>query len=54
MAIFVPGIDFSNIRCFRGACFYTDTQLLAPSWAAPKLQRAAPINRPVCPFHNNA
>ncbi|WP_432352447.1 catalase [Sporosarcina sp. A2] len=47
----VPGIDFSNDPLLQGRLFsYLDTQLLrlgGPNFAE------IPINRPVCPFHNN-
>lgn len=47
----VPGIDFSNDPLLQGRLFsYTDTQLSrlgGPNFAE------IPINRPVCPVHNN-
>jgi catalase len=46
----VPGIDFSNDPLLQGRLFsYLDTQLkrVGPNFAE------LPINRPVCPFHNN-
>lgn len=47
----VPGIDFTNDPLLQGRLFsYLDTQLLrlgGPNFAE------IPINRPVCPFHNN-
>ncbi|MBU2218675.1 MAG: catalase HPII [Gammaproteobacteria bacterium] len=47
----VPGIDFSNDPLLQGRLFsYTDTQLLR--LGGPNFNEL-PINRPVCPFHNN-
>ena len=47
----VPGIDFSNDPLMQGRLFsYTDTQLLR--LGGPNFNEI-PINRPVCPFHNN-
>ena len=47
----VPGIDFSNDPLLQGRLFsYTDTQLLR--LGGPNFHQI-PINRPVCPFHNN-
>lgn len=47
----VPGIDFSNDPLLHGRLFsYTDTQLLR--LGGPNFHEL-PINRPVCPFHNN-
>ena len=46
----VPGIDFSNDPLLQGRLFsYLDTQLkrVGPNFAQ------LPINRPVCPMHNN-
>ncbi|HYF62578.1 MAG TPA: catalase [Herpetosiphonaceae bacterium] len=47
----VPGIDFSNDPLLQGRLFsYLDTQLIrlgGPNFAE------IPINRPVCPVHNN-
>jgi len=47
----VPGIDFTNDPLLQGRLFsYLDTQLIrlgGPNFAE------IPINRPVCPFHNN-
>ncbi len=47
----VPGIDFTNDPLLQGRLFsYVDTQLLrlgGPNFAE------IPINRPICPFHNN-
>ncbi len=47
----VPGIDFSNDPLLQGRLFsYTDTQLSrlgGPNFAE------LPINKPVCPVHNN-
>ncbi len=47
----VPGIDFSDDPLLQGRLFsYHDTQLHrlgSPNFAS------LPINRPVCPFHNN-
>ncbi|MFN7139932.1 MAG: catalase [Limisphaerales bacterium] len=47
----VPGIDFSNDPLLQGRLFsYLDTQLIrlgGPNFAQ------LPINRPVCPVHNN-
>jgi catalase len=47
----VPGIDFSNDPLLQGRLFsYTDTQLLR--LGGPNFHEI-PINRPICPFHNN-
>ena len=47
----VPGIDFSNDPLLQGRLFsYTDTQLLR--LGGPNFHEI-PINRPLCPFHNN-
>ncbi|MGE8360308.1 catalase HPII [Pseudomonas sp.] len=47
----VPGIDFSNDPLLQGRLFsYTDTQLLR--LGGPNFNEL-PINRPLCPFHNN-
>ena len=47
----VPGIDFSNDPLMQGRLFsYTDTQLLR--LGGPNFNEL-PINRPLCPFHNN-
>lgn len=47
----VPGIDFSNDPLLQGRLFsYTDTQL--SRLGGPNFHQL-PINRPVCPFHNN-
>lgn len=47
----VPGIDFSNDPLMQGRLFsYTDTQL--SRLGGPNFNEI-PINRPVCPFHNN-
>ncbi|WP_227369800.1 catalase HPII [Halomonas sp. M20] len=47
----VPGIDFSNDPLLQGRLFsYLDTQMLRLS--GPNFHEI-PINRPVCPFHNN-
>jgi catalase len=47
----VPGIDFSNDPLLQGRLFsYTDTQLLR--LGGPNFNEI-PINRPLCPFHNN-
>ncbi|WP_100332982.1 catalase [Bacillus alkalisoli] len=47
----VPGIDFTNDPLLQGRLFsYTDTQLLR--LGGPNFHEL-PINRPVCPFHNN-
>ncbi|WP_099159212.1 catalase [Virgibacillus ndiopensis] len=47
----VPGIDFSNDPLLQGRLFsYTDTQLFR--LGGPNFHEL-PINRPVCPFHNN-
>lgn len=47
----IPGIDFTNDPLLQGRLFsYLDTQLIrlgGPNFAE------IPINRPVCPFHNN-
>lgn len=47
----VPGIDFSNDPLLQGRLFsYTDTQLIR--LGGPNFHEL-PINRSVCPFHNN-
>lgn len=47
----VPGIDFSNDPLLQGRLFsYTDTQLIR--LGGPNFHEI-PINRPICPFHNN-
>jgi catalase len=47
----VPGIDFSNDPLLQGRIFsYLDTQLTR--LGGPNFHQL-PINRPVCPFHNN-
>ncbi|MEK3888841.1 catalase [Bacillus sp. FSL K6-3431] len=47
----VPGIDFTNDPLLQTRLFsYTDTQLLR--LGGPNFHEI-PINRPVCPFHNN-
>jgi catalase len=47
----VPGIDFSNDPLLQGRLFsYLDTQL--SRLGGPNFHQI-PINRPVCPFHNN-
>lgn len=47
----VPGIDFTNDPLLQGRLFsYTDTQLLR--LGGPNFNEL-PINRPLCPFHNN-
>ncbi|RCW76930.1 catalase [Saliterribacillus persicus] len=47
----VPGINFSNDPLLQGRLFsYTDTQLIR--LGGPNFHEL-PINRPVCPFHNN-
>ncbi|MCP3027988.1 catalase [Halobacillus sp. A5] len=47
----IPGIDFSNDPLLQGRLFsYTDTQLIR--LGGPNFHEL-PINRPVCPFHNN-
>ncbi|MBB4824416.1 catalase [Sporosarcina luteola] len=47
----VPGIDFTNDPLLQGRLFsYLDTQLLR--LGGPNFVEI-PINRPVCPFHNN-
>ncbi|MDN4526694.1 catalase [Fictibacillus fluitans] len=47
----VPGIDFTNDPLLQGRLFsYTDTQL--SRLGGPNFHEI-PINRPVCPFHNN-
>ncbi|ASN03941.1 catalase [Virgibacillus necropolis] len=47
----VPGIDFSNDPLLQGRLFsYTDTQL--SRLGGPNFHEL-PVNRPVCPFHNN-
>ncbi|MDD4413955.1 MAG: catalase [Oscillospiraceae bacterium] len=47
----VPGIDFSNDPLLQGRLFsYLDTQLIR--LGGPNFH-GIPINRPVCPFHNN-
>ncbi|MET0636732.1 MAG: catalase [Chitinophagaceae bacterium] len=47
----VPGIDFTNDPLLQGRLFsYTDTQLIR--LGGPNFHEI-PINRPVCPVHNN-
>jgi catalase len=47
----VPGIDFSNDPLLQGRIFsYLDTQL--SRLGGPNFHQI-PINRPICPFHNN-
>ncbi|WP_349409854.1 catalase [Pseudalkalibacillus sp. SCS-8] len=47
----VPGIDFSNDPLLQGRLFsYTDTQL--SRLGGPNFHEL-PVNKPVCPFHNN-
>jgi catalase len=47
----VPGIDFSNDPLLQGRLFsYTDTQI--SRLGGPNFHEL-PINRPLCPFHNN-
>jgi catalase len=47
----VPGIDFSNDPLLQGRLFsYTDTQI--SRLGGPNFHQI-PINKPVCPFHNN-
>lgn len=47
----VRGIDFSNDPLLQGRLFsYTDTQLIR--LGGPNFHEL-PINRPICPFHNN-
>ena len=47
----VPGIDFTNDPLLQGRLFsYTDTQL--KRLGSPNFHEI-PINRPVCPVHNN-
>lgn len=47
----VPGIDFTNDPLLQGRLFsYLDTQLIR--LGGPNFTEI-PINRPVCPFHNN-
>ncbi|URN96591.1 MAG: catalase [Candidatus Pristimantibacillus lignocellulolyticus] len=47
----VPGIDFTNDPLLQGRLFsYTDTQLIR--LGGPNFHEL-PINRSVCPFHNN-
>jgi len=47
----ITGIDFSNDPLLQGRLFsYTDTQLIR--LGGPNFHEL-PINRPVCPFHNN-
>lgn len=47
----VPGIDFTNDPLLQGRLFsYTDTQLIR--LGGPNFHEI-PINRAVCPFHNN-
>ncbi|RLL42691.1 catalase [Oceanobacillus piezotolerans] len=47
----VPGIDFTNDPLLQGRLFsYTDTQLIR--LGGPNFHEL-PINRPLCPFHNN-
>ncbi|WP_050614986.1 catalase [Bacillus testis] len=46
----VPGIDFTSDPLLQGRLFsYTDTQLYRVGTNYKEL----PINRPLCPFHNN-
>lgn len=47
----VPGIDFTNDPLLQGRLFsYIDTQLIR--LGGPNFHEI-PINRPICPFHNN-
>ncbi|MGM7700463.1 catalase [Pseudalkalibacillus sp. Hm43] len=47
----VPGIDFSNDPLLQGRLFsYTDTQI--SRLGGPNFHEI-PVNKPVCPFHNN-
>jgi catalase len=47
----VPGIDFTNDPLLQGRLFsYLDTQLIR--LGGPNFHEI-PINRPLCPFHNN-
>lgn len=47
----VPGIDFTNDPLLQARLFsYTDTQL--SRLGGPNFHQI-PINKPVCPFHNN-
>lgn len=47
----VPGIDFTNDPLLQGRLFsYIDTQLIR--LGGPNFTEI-PINRPICPFHNN-
>ena len=47
----VPGIDFTNDPLLQGRLFsYLDTQLIR--LGGPNFTEI-PINRPICPFHNN-
>lgn len=47
----VPGIDFTNDPLLQARLFsYTDTQLIR--LGGPNFHEI-PINRPICPFHNN-
>ncbi|MDX8047550.1 catalase [Gracilibacillus sp. S3-1-1] len=47
----VPGIDFTNDPLLQARLFsYTDTQLIR--LGGPNFHEI-PINKPVCPFHNN-
>ncbi|MFJ5561847.1 catalase [Lysinibacillus xylanilyticus] len=47
----VPGIDFTNDPLLQGRLFsYLDTQLIR--LGGPNFSEI-PINRPICPFHNN-
>ncbi|MCG5076061.1 catalase HPII [Paraburkholderia tagetis] len=47
----VPGIDFTNDPLLQGRLFsYTDTQI--SRLGGPNFHEI-PINRPLCPFHNN-
>jgi catalase len=47
----VPGIDFTNDPLLQGRLFsYLDTQLIR--LGGPNFVEI-PINRPICPFHNN-
>lgn len=46
----IRGIDFTNDPLLQGRLFsYTDTQLARVGTNYQEL----PINRPICPFHNN-
>ncbi|MCP5775322.1 catalase, partial [Klebsiella pneumoniae] len=47
----VPGLDFTNDPLLQARLFsYTDTQL--SRLGGPNFHQI-PINKPVCPFHNN-